>query len=340
MSRCLSGKSSRPGPGISFSGNEAKPLFKNTGQGFVEIGTTLGASRTEDGRGFVLVDLDGDGTLDVVMHNFYRNPIVALANRAAGENRWLRVRLRGTTSNRFGIGARVVATCRGRRQAQEMVCGSGYLSSPPPELVFALPESCDIFQPCATLALEIAWPGGGREWVEVGPGRIAIEEGRGVVSHAPHARPAPPPVPAPERVVREGDVVTAVPAETLDGAPLDWGAYRGKPLVLLFWSAYCKSCEADDLRAAAAELKRVDPALELISLNVDGERARLAEMHDRKPFSVKPAVAIDGARGFVPSNDPVVPLVLVVDAQGRVRARHVGAQSPRELAALTRRALR
>ena len=139
----------RPGPDMSFSGNEANPLFHNFGGGFAEIGTTTGISRTEDSRGFVLVDLDGDGALDVVMHNYFRNPIVALLNRAAGDGKWLRIRLRGTRSNRFGIGARV--TVNGR--VQELACGSGYLSGNAPELHFGLgkAEKADV---------TVRWPSG------------------------------------------------------------------------------------------------------------------------------------------------------------------------------------
>jgi len=142
----------RPGPLVSFSGNEAKPLFKNTGKGFVEIGSTTGLARTEDGRGFVLVDLDGDGSLDVVMHNYNRNPLVALLNRAAGDNRWLRVRLHGTKANRFGIGARV--TVNGR--VQELACGSGFQSGNAPELHFGLgrAEKADV---------TVRWPWGKTE---------------------------------------------------------------------------------------------------------------------------------------------------------------------------------
>jgi hypothetical protein len=141
-----------PGPNVSFSGNEANPLFHNTGAGFADLGATLGAARTEDSRGFVLTDLDGDGAQDVVLHNYHRNPLVALLNRAGGGRSWIRIRLRGKASNRFGIGARV--TVEGR--IRELSCGSGYLSASAPELHFGLGdlEKADV---------ELRWPSGAVE---------------------------------------------------------------------------------------------------------------------------------------------------------------------------------
>ena len=135
------------GPTLSFSGDEANALFHNTGKEFHNIGATMGIARREDGRGFVLADLDQDGALDVVIHNYFNNPIVALANRAAGSNNWIRFRLRGIASNRFGIGARVTVGI----QVQELHCGSGYLSSNPPELHYGLGDQ-------KVVDVKVHWP--------------------------------------------------------------------------------------------------------------------------------------------------------------------------------------
>jgi thiol-disulfide isomerase/thioredoxin len=317
---------------ISLSGYETNPLFHNLGGKFVNVSSATGCGLIDDGRAVIAMDLDRDGDADLVVHNAQRPQVTALRNDL-GRGRTVVLTLRGTKSNRFGVGARVVATIGGRRHAQEMSCGSGYLSGPPLELVFGLGDAGAIEK------LEIAWPSGARETVEkLAAGRATVEEGKGVVAHAPHARPDAAKLAPPERTAREGD------RATVDAADPDGKAFTlpsGRPLVLHFWSSYCRSCmtEVEGYRELVAELKRVDPALEIASLNVDGDPA-LARARTGAPVAgVTVLVARDGGAGWLPSAEPVVPLTVVVDQDGVVRARHVGAQSAQELAAFARKAL-
>ena len=316
---------------MSLSGYETNPLFHNLGGKFVNLTYPLGTGLTDDGRGVVAMDLDRDGDQDLVVHNAFRPQLTALRNDL-GTGRTVVVSLRGVKSNRFGVGARVVAIVGGRPQAQEMHCGSGYLSGQPLELVFGLGGA-------PSARLEVVWPGGAADAVDaVKPGRVTIEEGKGAVAHAPHAKPAPGPLPPGERVLREGDRFELA-ADGLDGRPFDWP--KGKPLVVHFWSGYCRSCQAEvpQYRTIIAELKRVDPAIELVSVNVDGELEKLQAL-GAGPGTFGRAVARAHARGILPSNDPVVPLTVVVGADGVVRARRVGAQEPVDFASLARRALK
>jgi hypothetical protein len=255
----------RPGPDISFSGNEAKPLFHDTGNGFVEIGTTMGISRTEDCRGFVLVDLDGDGALDVVMHNFFRNPIVALLNRAAGEGRWLRVRLRGTKSNRFGIGARV--TVNGK--VQDLFCGSGYQSCSAPELHFGLgkAEKADVV---------VRWPSGWVEkyaqveanrihtFVEGDPSGHRVEELKRETIVLPE--PAPPKPDVEARSLLKGLL-------TLEGGP----AGIEEPAIVILFSTACHACVEDLKRMAELETQAKELGVRLAWVTIDPDVKKVEE---------------------------------------------------------------
>jgi hypothetical protein len=252
-----------PGPDVSFSGNEANPLFHNTGGGFVEIGTTLGISRTEDSRGFVLVDLDRDGAQDVVLHNYFRNPTVALLNRAAGGSRWMRVRLRGTASNRFGIGARV--TVNGR--VQELACGSGYQSGNAPELHFGLgkAERADV---------RVRWPSGKtQEHRRLEADRVyTLVEGD---HQAKGEALAPVSVPAgrwPDRPA-EPDVRAMLKGlRTLRGQPSPVEAER---VLAVFLSIDCHACVEELRRMAELEARAKELGLRLAWIALDPDPARV-----------------------------------------------------------------
>lgn len=222
---------SRPGPELSFSGNEANPFFHNTGKGFVEIGATLGLSRTEDGRGFVLVDIDQDGAQDVVLHNFFRNPLLALLNRAADGRRWIRVRLRGTTSNRFGIGARVTANGRVR----ELACGSGYQSCDAPELHFGLGDA-------QTADVVVRWPSGRVDaYTSLAAGRVhELTEGQPEARQERELRPIAMTVPAPAPRAADPDPRAVLSGlRTLKGEPADPGP---GPAIAIFFRLSCHAC--------------------------------------------------------------------------------------------------
>ncbi|HZN02894.1 MAG TPA: ASPIC/UnbV domain-containing protein, partial [Candidatus Polarisedimenticolia bacterium] len=255
----------RTGPDISFSGNEADPLFYNTGSGFVEIGTTLGLGRVEDGRGMVLVDVDGDGAQDVVVHNYFRNPIVALHNRAAGEGRWVRLRLRGRTSNRFGIGAKV--TVNGR--LQELACGAGYLSGNAPELHFGL-------GPAAHADVAVRWPSGKQDEYKALPvnrihtmveGEAAALRSEELVRH-PIAPAVPDPAP-PELDVR----ALMKGLRTLEGEP---AAVDGTAVVV-FFSVSCHACIQDLQQMVEHEQRARERGLRLVWVTIDRDLHAVGE---------------------------------------------------------------
>jgi ASPIC and UnbV/FG-GAP-like repeat len=108
-------------------GNRANILLENTGTRFVVVANAGGAGTENIGTGgFVSVaDYDNDGYLDLLVtdgaadigypYHFGRR---FLLHNQGGANHWLRVVLVGCSSNRDGIGARVVISAGGRQQAR------------------------------------------------------------------------------------------------------------------------------------------------------------------------------------------------------------------------------
>jgi len=126
--------------------------------GGVEITGALGT------RSAVALDLDGDGDLDIVTNEFNGPPQVLISDLAQRRDvRSLTVRLRGTRSNRQGLGAEVtVLLANGRRILTARDGKSGYLSQSDLPLYFGLGKADSVS------AIQVRWPSGETQTVTGG----------------------------------------------------------------------------------------------------------------------------------------------------------------------------
>jgi hypothetical protein len=115
-------------------------------------------------RSAVALDLDGDGDLDIVTNEFNASPQVLISDLAERHAiHFLKVRLRGTRSNREGLGAQVTVVLPGGRRILKVLDGkSGYLSQSDLPLYFGLADADHAG------SIEVRWPSGRRQTV-VGP---------------------------------------------------------------------------------------------------------------------------------------------------------------------------
>ncbi len=155
-------------------------LLENDGAGrFIDVGHLSGPGLAElhVGRGAAIADYDDDGDLDIVVVNDNESPSL-LRHDGGNALHWIKLRLRGTRSNRDGIGARLWLTAGRRNQFREVRRGGGYLSSHDPRLHVGLGAQTVVER------LEVHWPSGSQQIVTDLPADhlVTIDEERGVVS--------------------------------------------------------------------------------------------------------------------------------------------------------------
>jgi enediyne biosynthesis protein E4 len=132
---------------------ETHLAFRNMGDlRFENSGAAWGLDQKGVSFGTAFGDLSGDGNLDIVYTNF-QGGVTILRNDNDTAHR-AEVRLRGTASNRFGIGAVVRVESALGVQVRPLVLARGYLSSSEPMLHFGLGNDPVIRK------LTVTWPSG------------------------------------------------------------------------------------------------------------------------------------------------------------------------------------
>ena len=159
---------------------ESPHLFHNRGGGqLVDVAHEVGAdfAAPKVGRGAAFADLDLDGDLDVVLTT-NGGPARVYRNDLSVANRSVRLTLRGTRSNRDGIGARVRARIDSTWLTRLVRTGSSYLSQSELPLTFGLGSRSVIDEAI------VEWPSGARD--TVGPLHAGhsylVVEGKGIGS--------------------------------------------------------------------------------------------------------------------------------------------------------------
>jgi len=137
-------------------------LFRGLGQGkFADVSRGAGPVLSErtTARGACFADYDNDGKVDSFLVNLGGKGTL-VHNISANTGHWIAIKLKGTKSNRDGIGARVEVITAGKRQTAERVAATGYLSQDDARLHFGLGAATTIDK------LIVHWPSGREQTLE------------------------------------------------------------------------------------------------------------------------------------------------------------------------------
>jgi enediyne biosynthesis protein E4 len=137
--------------GVTFL--EPLLLFRRTRNSFQNVSPDSGPifSRRLASRGLALGDFDNDGSVDVLVTQNNREPIL-LRNNAGRQNHWLGVKLIGRKANIDAIGAKLTWRAGDLERHRFKIGGGSYLSSHDPRMVLGIGERIKIDW------LEVKWP--------------------------------------------------------------------------------------------------------------------------------------------------------------------------------------
>jgi Tfp pilus assembly protein PilF/peroxiredoxin len=330
----------------SEAGHHRNVFLRNDGRGgFDDVSGALGLDLDEDGRVFSVLDFDHDGDPDILSFSPRGTPELRLfRDDFAPRGATLAVRLVGVPSRPFesaggrlassrdAIGARVTVETDRLRRTKVVNAGSGFLSQHSTELLFGLGPSRRVER------LTVEWPSGRRQEFTDVPleRRVRIEEG-GDPTLEPYASAPPlaaeaaaPRRQAPPRAnwLFEPFPVPDAPLQDLEGRERSLSTLRGRPAVLLFWSAQSSESQTalQGLARGAASLAQAGVRSLAISLDGPADAAKVRAAA-RGASALPVAVASDeAALGFAIlfgylflTRQPLpLPTVFLLDSAGRV----------------------
>lgn len=165
---------------------ETNIAFRNLGGlRFENVSAAWGLADTGVSFGSATGDLDGDGDLDLLYCNYQAGPTL-LRNDSDSGHRFV-CALRGTRSNRFGIGALVTIETAAGTQVRQIALGRGFMASSEPIAHFGLGDETTVRR------LTVTWPSGAVQTFEnlAADQRLTITEPDTATSTAPATPTAP-----------------------------------------------------------------------------------------------------------------------------------------------------
>jgi tetratricopeptide (TPR) repeat protein len=335
----------------SWSGYERNVMFANNRDGtFSEVSGAVGLDFPEDGRSFVLADLDHDGRLEVILKNRNAPQLRILHNVMKEPGQSMVFRLQGHKSNRDAIGTSITIEVGSLRQTKYLQAGSGFVAQHSKEIFFG------VGKPEGIIRATVRWPSGLSQEFESIPAnhRIEIAEGSAEFVAKPFAAPpnvyeqaGPPPKvePLPSQIdtwLLEPLKAPEFSLPDLAGKMRELGSLRGGYVLLNFWATTAPLC-AEQLRLLHQNQPTLAKSqLEILAVNVDDAgdvpKARAFAAQERLSFPV--LFATEDVAGtyniiyrylFDRRRDLAIPTSFLLDREGLIVKVYQGPINPQRL---------
>ncbi len=155
--------------------------------------------------------------------------------------------------------------------------------------------------------LEFAGPGGVRWFIPVLWLTLAVLSGRSVAVGGQNA-------------------VSSLPVKLMDGTGRTLGDYRGKVVVLAFWTVDCTNCKAEMPHLDRLYRAHRQEGLEVLGVNLDPPRNASRVKPTVRRFGYTFPIALDPEGELAAPFDPAraTPCTVVLDRAGRTRYTHLG----------------
>jgi tetratricopeptide (TPR) repeat protein len=332
----------------SWSGYERNVMFINNRDGtFSEISGAVGLDFSEDGRSFVLADIDHDGRLEVILKNRNAPQLRILRNAMTDIGHSIAFRLRGKKSNRDAIGAAVTVESGALRQTKYLQAGSGFLAQHSKELFFGLGKQE------GTVRAMIRWPSGlSQEWkalpvnhrIEIVEGSDAFSASAFGASPPAYAQPGPAMVPEqlPSRVstwLMEPLKAPEFTLPDLSGNKRTLQDFRDQYVLLHFWATTAPTSGKQLKLLHRSRSALAGSRVEVVAINVDSadDASRARSFAAREGLSFPVLFATEEVAGvynviyrylFDRRRNLAIPAAFLLDREGMIVKVYQGAFDP------------
>jgi cytochrome c biogenesis protein CcmG, thiol:disulfide interchange protein DsbE len=113
----------------------------------------------------------------------------------------------------------------------------------------------------------------------------------------------------------------------LSGRPLRLSDYRGKVVILDFWATWCEPCKEEIPHLIEMQNKYSAQGLQVLGVSMDDDQPPVVKFQQQfkmnYPVAVGDSKLADQYGGILG-----LPITFVIDRQGRIISRHVGATNP------------
>jgi thiol-disulfide isomerase/thioredoxin len=113
-------------------------------------------------------------------------------------------------------------------------------------------------------------------------------------------------------------------ARTIDGERITNESLKGKPVLIQFWTTWCRYCQADQSAVEAVLGDFRDKGLEVIAVNVGESRKKVKQYLERSRRTCKVVLTEDTNLAAV-YRATSYPLYVLIDREGKVAGQQDGA---------------